>query len=403
MQVRTLHFSDYLKLGHMHQADIGLNLPFVLVLPDLPLPVALTQHLPVANPYTSSIYICENGGKAQAYAQTRIRQRRDEWEVHALGVIGNIQPEFIETPRVEDLASDSSEINLNHTEFDPLQPPLAASGESENENELPGLENTELIPTSAVSNPDTIQAWPDEIELAWLRLLEHLVMDAGEKGVVRVYARLLLDSPQFELFSQLGFHTYTHETLFYLLHNRNVERPESLDIRTQRNRDAWYVQQLYSAITPSFVQNSEQCTSRSWEIHRAYLPRPVREYGWLFLEGEKAAAHIRIISHRNRHLLRIMNLDTRRELLPDLVNFALSTIKAGPDTQVYCVVREYQVEQEAILEEAGFTRTFSKQAVMVKHTVRYSRVTERQLVRARESKLELAHSVLRPDTGVKRR
>lgn len=395
MQVRTLHFSDYLKLGHMHQADIGLNLPFVLVLPDLPLPVALTQHLPVANPYTSSIYICENEGKAQAYAQTRIRQRRDEWEIHALGVIGNVQPESSEIPH-------SEENNLT---------PVVQVGESESVSapalaealpEVAALESEAVSPLVAGPS-ELLQSWPGEIEMAWLRLLEHLVTDAGEKGVVRVYARLLLDSPQFELFSQLGFHAYTHETLFYLLHNRNVERPETLNIRAQRNRDAWYVQQLYAAITPSFVQNSEQCTSRSWEIHRAYLPRLVREYGWLLVESERAVAHVRVISHRNRHLLRIMNLDTRRELLPDLVNFALSTIKAGPDTQVFCVVREYQVEQEAILEEAGFTRTFSKQAVMVKHTVRYSRVMERQLVRGRETKLELAHSVLRPNVGAKHR
>jgi hypothetical protein len=373
LQVRTLHISDFLKVGHMHQADIGLNLPFALVLPELPLPVALTPHLPVNNP-PFFVYIYENEGDALAYGQVRFRQRRDEWEVQALGVVGKIEPVIIEVPRGG--TGPLSAPPDSEAESSPV--PVATATAEAAENEPEGF----------------IKAWPDRIEDAWGRVLEHMISDAGEKGVARIYARLSVESPQFELFTGLGFHPFTHETLFYLPYLNAVERPAHLEMRSQRNRDTWYIQQLYSAITPSFVQHSEQSSSRSWEISRRYLPRSTREAGWLLLDQEHAVGYVRILSYRNRHLMRVIHLDTRRELLPDLVRFGLSTLKAGNDTQVYCIVREYQMEQEAILEDCGFTRTFSKQAVMVKHTVQFIRATERQLVRGRETKLELARSTL---------
>jgi hypothetical protein len=59
------------------------------------------------------------------------------------------------------------------------------------------------------------------------------------------------------------------------------------------------------------------------------------------------------------------------------------------------------MEQEAILEDLGFQRVFGKQAVLVKHTVQFVRGLEKQLARAREGKLELAHRSMRPGTLVR--
>jgi hypothetical protein len=224
-----------------------------------------------------------------------------------------------------------------------------------------------------------------------LKLLEYLVIDAGERGVLRVYARLNTDSPEFGLFSQTGFHSYTHENLFTLSYGTAIERPDSLKMRPQRRRDAWFINELYRAISPSFVQNTEQNLARDWEIHKGYFPRPVKEQGWVLEQDGKVSAYIRIVSNRHKHMMRIMNLDTQRELLPDLVRFALSTLKADPNCSVYCSVREYQAEQGVVLEDVGFTYS-SKQAVMVKHTVQFVRSTERVLAHARDRKLELAHS-----------
>ncbi len=393
MQVRTLHFSDFLKLGRMHQADIGLNLPYALVMPDLPLPASLTQHLPV-NSLNSSVFICEDGGKPRAWGQVKARPRREEWEILSLGVVGNVQPETLEVPPVPpSLAEGSLEtFDLNGTSDGAATRFEASTATAEAEQPAESLEEPSSNEETEPENFSFIHSWPVEIELAWLKVLEHMVVEAGEKGIVRVYARLLTDSPQLETFSQLGFHAYTHETLFYLQYNQPLERPAALSsqIKEQRSRDAWHIHQLYSTITPSFVQNSEQQNPRSWEIHKAYLPRPTKETGYVLIEDHKVVAYIRILSYRNKHLVRIMNVDNQRDLLPDLIRYALSTLKASSDTQVYCTVREYQVEQEAVLEDCGFVRAFGKQAVLVKHTVQFVRATERQLARGREGKLELA-------------
>ena len=409
MQVRTLHFRDFLKLGRMHQADIGLNLPFALVLPDLPLPAALAQHLPV-NSLNSSVYICEEKGIPQAFVQARARQRRDEWEVLSLGVVGPVRPEFVEFP-----TNNEEQATGADPEISPSLAPVSGSGANldgteavhlkEAENEQNHLPDETIADQAGPEEPQfsLIQVWPVEIEMAWSKLLEHLIVDAGERGVVRLYARLSTDSPELELFNQLGFHAYTHETLFHLQYEQAVERPDSetLKVREHRNRDCWFINQLYSSITPSPVQNAEQTTARTWEIHRGYLPRHNRESGLVLMEAEKAVAYIRILSYRNRHLLRIMNLDTSRQFLPELVQYALSTLKAGPGTEVYCAVREYQMEQEAILEDLGFQRVFGRQAVLVKHTVQFVRGLEKQLARAREGKFELAHRSMRPGSLVR--
>ncbi len=401
--IRTLHFSDFLKLGRLHEAEVGLNLPDSLVIPNSPLSAALIQRLPVPS-LISSVYIYEEGGKPEAFAQAAARKRSEEWNVMALGVVENSgRAKNDETARAADSDGDTTEpemtleiaeTTVDFDEADDEDRPDVADEETETEGE----EEAEIEKVELEEKLEWLQR-PDEIEMAWLKLLEHLVVDAGEKGVVRVYAKLSTESPELSLFSQIGFHPYTHESLFTLRYETTMERPVSLKIRSQRSRDAWFINELYRAITPSFVQNTEQNAARDWEIHKGYFPRPVKEQGWVIEEGEKVVAYVRIISNRHKHMLRIMNLDTQRELLPDLVRFALSHLKASQDCQVYCIVREYQAEQEAVLEDAAFSYV-GKQSVMVKHTVQFVRNPERVLATARDRKLELARRV-RPNIIVR--
>jgi hypothetical protein len=406
--IRTLHFSDFLKLGRLHEAEVGLNLPDSLVVPNSPLSAALIQRLPVQS-LSSFVYICEEAGKPVAFVQANAaRRRNEEWNVLALGVVDNSsRSKNSETSRNEENGSeaDSAASETAETtsptvfgeddEQTPGSPSHSVEGREEEREEPETAVAIEDQPVEKLNPAQLV----DDTEMAWLKLLEYLVMDAGEKGVVRVYAKLSTESQELTLFNQTGFHSYTQESLSTLHYESPVERPASLKVRPQRGRDAWFINELYRAITPSFVQNTEQYLSRDWEIHRGYFPRPAKEYGWVLEEGEKVVAYVRIMSNRTKHMLRIMNLDTRRELLPDLVRFALSTLKDGPECYVYCTVREYQAEQEAVVEDAGFTY-FGKQAVMVTHTVQFIRSTERALAHARDRKLELAHSA-RPNLLVR--
>ncbi len=391
--IRTLHLSDFLKLGRLHEAEVGLNLPDALVIPNSLFPAALMQHLPVHTASTS-VYLFEEDGKPTAFAQAIARRRSDEWNVQALGIVDKSGANKIEEAEAADAENDTAaegasvEVLEASDETTADEPIFAETSEVEQAQ-------TEVIQEEKAERPTL----PDDTELAWQKLLEYLVVDAGEKGVVRVYAKLSTESPEIGMFTQTGFHSYTHESLLTLRYEAPIEPPASLKVRSQRKQDAWPVHQLYSTITPSFVQNSEQMLSRDWEIHKGYFPRPVKEQGWVVEENDKIAAYVRITSNRNKHMLRIMNLDTQRELLPNVVRFALSMIKAGPECQVYATVREYQAEQEAVLEDAGFNYS-GKQAVMVKHTVQFVRSNERVLTMARDRKMELAHSA-RPNFGMR--
>lgn len=402
--IRTLHFSDFLKLGRLHEAEVGLNLPDSLVVPNSPLPAAIIQRLPVHS-HTSSVLIYEEDRKPEAFVQAGPRRRPEEWNVLALGVVDNFGQSKNNEENLRDASgesnlteapSSSKENETGEVEVDSpvnsILPDSTSGLPSPRVPEDPSLDFENPRGFEKISAPEKFErAHPaDETEFAWLKLLEQLVVEAGEKGVARIYAKLTTESQQMSLFSQTGFHSFTHESLFTLRYGTQLE-PSSLKLRSQRNRDSWFIDQLYNSITPSFVKNSEQTSSRDWEIHKGYLPRPARERGWVLDEGEKIVAYVRLISNRKKHVIRILNLDSHRHLLPEILNFALSNIKAGPDCFVYCTVREYQAEQESILEDNGFI-FLGKQAVMVKHTVQYVRSAEKILSQARDRKLELAHS-----------
>lgn len=386
MVIRNLHLSDFLKLGRLHEANVGLDVLGSLILPHSPRSAVLSQHLPVpVQNFNTSIYIYEEPeGKPSAFVQTRVRPRRDEWDILALGTVGAI-------PQISTETDEKSE------EFS-LERETVAVGKLtlEIESETTVVSESEINQTELNELDESNISWPSisEAEICWLRLLEHLVIDAGEKGAMRVYARLMEDSPETSLFSQVGFHTFTRENLFRLNYKVALEKPADQKMRSQHKRDLFPIDQLYRAITPTPVQYAESTSSRSWALNRNYFPRPIKEQGFVLEEKDKVIAYMRLLSYRNRHLLTFMCLDSYRELLPEVVRFGLCSIKAGEDTQVYCAVREYQAEQESVLEDFGFTH-FGRQSAMVKQIVQYIKNPERALVHARDHKLELAHSVIK--------
>lgn len=358
----------------MHQAEVGLNLPQALVVPASPL-TALIQQLPVNN-LGSSVYIYQERKKPLAFLQARALQRKEEWEILALGTFGD---NFLAT-------------------FDKDEDDVAEEDEEDDTSDLEMLDGVETDEADASADQPVKAEFPETpltLEIAWTQLLEHVAVDAGEKGAQRIYARLNTESPQLPIFNQTGFHAFTREMLFIYDHDKPVERPVNMQLKSQRGRDLWQIHRLYETITPSPVQHAEQLTSDSWEISKGYFPRFTKEAAWVMSEeqADRATAYVRILSHRNKHLIKIMNLDNQREILPDLLRFALSQLKPGADCQVYCSIREYQAEQEAALEDTGF-KYFGRQAVLVKHTVTMVRVGEKSLAYARDRRLELPQTTV---------
>ena len=93
--IRSLNFTDFLKIHRLQQAEVGLNLPNALIVPHSPLTAALTQSLPVHS-LGSHVYLYEERGKPGVFVQTRARTNKEEWEVLAVGTIGDA-PSFSNT------------------------------------------------------------------------------------------------------------------------------------------------------------------------------------------------------------------------------------------------------------------------------------------------------------------
>ena len=113
MVIRNLHLSDFLKLGRLHEANVGLDVLGSLVVPHSLRNAAISQHLPAAvNNFNSSVYIYEEPeGKPYAYVQARARQRRDEWDILALGTVAKYFPA---SPPTEDLKNEEkSKVELS--------------------------------------------------------------------------------------------------------------------------------------------------------------------------------------------------------------------------------------------------------------------------------------------------
>jgi hypothetical protein len=413
--IRNLHLTDFLKLGRLHEANVGLDVLGSLVVSHSLRSAALSQHLPVSvQNFNSNIYIYEEPeGKPCAFVQARTRQRRDEWDILALGTIGKSLASIAEPTATTSTQSEQSETALISPDIDTTNVDHKLNS---SHNVVANLDNTNNEVDIAKSNiivvgeinttinqskenaEDEVTSWPTNLEAenGWQKLLEHLIADAGERGVLRIYARLIEDSPEMDLFSQTGFHTFTHENLYRLNYRANLEKPTETKLRPQRSRDLFPIDQLYRIVTPSLVQHAEapNSSARSWSLSRNYFPRPIKEQGFVLEENDKIVAYLRLFNHRNRHLITLMCLDNQRERLPQLIQYGLSIIKAGEDVQVYCAVREYQAEQGNVLEDFGF-EFFGKQAAMVKHIVQYIKNPERALAHIRDHKLELAHSVIK--------
>ena len=91
----------------------------------------------------------------------------------------------------------------------------------------------------------------------WFRILEALCISAGHYRVQRIYAALSQRHAELrEVFRQLGFGSYTHQTVMRLEGPDWDQGITLAPMRPQARRDAWAIHKLYGAITPHPVQQS---------------------------------------------------------------------------------------------------------------------------------------------------
>jgi len=199
----------------------------------------------------------------------------------------------------------------------------------------------------------------------WEALLTHAVRDAGLRGVKRLYARVPTGAPVGPAFRRLAWAPYASETIFAAT---NVGRATGrIAGRAQTQTDTWAIHQLYNAAVPRPVQDAEAYTSHRWELRPGGERRREQIAGWVIEEGHDVIGYGRAASRSGVHVLELVVLPGRSDVLDDLLSGVLAALPDPPVRRVFCAVRGYQAEVATALEGRGFVPVV-EQDLLVKYT-----------------------------------
>ena len=204
-------------------------------------------------------------------------------------------------------------------------------------------------------------------QLTWQKLLGQLVVSAGERGVQRVYARVVDGAPELEVFWQMGFSAYARERVYVRSERPAKGKPQRAKMwKPQRSRDIWGVEQLYTAVTPKLVQQAENLPRSDYLApYRDSFGRSVdRRFVWADDVG--LCASLRLIQGRAGTWLKLITHSHVFDRVDELLADALRLVPAEVG-RIYVSVREYQSELEGAILAAGFAWK-ATEMLMVKHT-----------------------------------
>lgn len=210
------------------------------------------------------------------------------------------------------------------------------------------------------------RTWPSDRDI-WFRLIEQLCVSAGHNHVQRLYASISNQQIELrEIFRQLGFQAYAHQTLLHLSGPDWDQGTTIAPMRVQSRHDRWAIHKLYGATTPHIVQQAEARNPRDWMLPLTRHWKTPRRRGWVYGPEDNLMAYIHAISGTSANVLMLLIHPNARELVKDVLRFGLSQLI---DTRpVYLLLREYQQELLAPAQDLGF-QPIGEQTMLVKSTV----------------------------------
>ncbi len=221
----------------------------------------------------------------------------------------------------------------------------------------------------------------------WSRLLDGACVEVARRGIQRVFANLPESGAEADLFYQSGFTLYAGEDIYRLAQNPGAVYQEgSAGLRPRRPEDWPSIQKLCVAITPQRVRQAEGGISIA-----AGMERHFQHY---VLPGKNAGELLAILSlciGGQALWLRLLVHPDARHVVDTLVHGALAMAKDHPALPVFCNVRQYEGGVRAALEAAGFEH-HAIRALMVKHTLAWSKTAAPELTPALQSSAEAAPS-----------
>jgi len=244
----------------------------------------------------------------------------------------------------------------------------------------------------------------------WYRLLLHVCIAAGERGVQRLLSCLPQDSPAEEVFRQASFALYCHEALFGCVSREEaVHGKLSARVRPLQPEDRWEVQRLYHRSTPRLVAQAEEMNGTASDTLPFTVPTLGSQQGYV-LPGSNGqmAGYLHIASGSRGSWLRLLIPPDMRDGAAEMLDHALAVVSAagplrpdGIDTgsAVYCTVREYDGGIQSLLAERRFAPV-SACSMLVKYTTVQVKAPQRKRVPALEKRAEVASSVSHSESGL---
>ena len=218
----------------------------------------------------------------------------------------------------------------------------------------------------------------------WSRLLDGSCIEVARRGIQRVFANLPESGVEADLFYQAGFTLYAGEDVYRLAQMpKSGYQGERPGLRPQRPEDWPSIQKLCVAITPQRVRQAEGGISIA-----AGLARHRQHYVLPGGDGDELAAVVSVYVGAQARWLRLLVHPDARDVTETLVHWAVAMFESNLALPVFCNVRQYEGGIRAALEAAGFER-YAARALMVKHTLAWSKTSAPELVAALQSSAEV--------------
>jgi len=228
----------------------------------------------------------------------------------------------------------------------------------------------------------------------WTHLLERLGQQAGELGILRLFARIAEDSPAEDVLRACDFSPYAAQVV--------MTRPEStrgadagagkgpaIAPRERQPRDEWALHQLYARATPTQVQLAEGQAS----LERYALNLGLQGLGEEYVCESQGSlrGYLGIASGAQGHAWRLVMDPKEPQEGLQLLAWGLERLARRSDKPVYGLVREYDQPVISWLYERGYA-VAARQKLMVKQLAIRVKEPVLKLAPALEQRMEPAHT-----------
>lgn len=182
-------------------------------------------------------------------------------------------------------------------------------------------------------------------------LVEHLVMQAASRGILRVLAEVEERSQTLEAFRRAGFAVYTRQRIWKLADTREAARPIN-NWRTASSHDLFSIRLLYGNLVPGLVQ----------QVEPASLDHP---RGLVYYKDGELLAYVELkYGMRGIWAHPYVHPDIE-EATAELVAL-LQSLPSRHARPIYVCVSAYQSWMDGILEQLD-AEAGSRQVLLVKH------------------------------------